>query len=137
MTTELLGLRSSGVGDQERAVVGDKELAELKGRGGIVVLGVVGDERLGDGLADGVHLRSGTTTRNTQADVDSAVRRFQGATFQQGKKSQSTCSGLDEGASCASRAGRDAATSIALQHAGVLPSFFRDDNTSLCPPRVE
>lgn len=73
VTTELLGLRSSRVGDQQSAVVSNKELAQLKGRGGIVVLGVVGDERLGDGLADGVDLRSGTTTRNTEADVDGAV----------------------------------------------------------------
>lgn len=74
VTTELLGLRSSGVGDQKGAVVGDEQLTELEGRGGIVVLGVVGNERLGDGLADGVDLRSGTTTRNAQADVDGAVR---------------------------------------------------------------
>lgn len=72
-TTELLGLRSSGVGDQKSAVVGDKELTELKGRGSIVVLGVVGNERLGDSLADGVDLRGVTTTGDTETDVDSAV----------------------------------------------------------------
>ena len=75
VTTELLGLRTAGVGNQQAAVVGDKELAELKGRGSIVVLGVVGDERLGDSLTDGVDLRSGTTTRNTEADVDGAVEQ--------------------------------------------------------------
>ena len=73
VTTELLGLRSSGVGDQQSAVVSNKELAELKGRGGIVVLGVVGNERLGDSLADGVDLRGLTTTGHTETDVDSAV----------------------------------------------------------------
>ncbi len=44
VTTKLLGLRSSGVGDQEGAVVGNEKLAELEGRGSVVVLGVVGDE---------------------------------------------------------------------------------------------
>lgn len=75
MTTELLGLRSSGVGDQEGAVIGDKELAELKGGSGIVVLGVVGNERLGNSLADGVDLRGVTTTGDTETDVNSAVKR--------------------------------------------------------------
>ena len=73
VTAELLGLRSSGVGDQQSAVVSNKELAELKGRGGIVVLGVVSNERLGDSLADGVDLRGLTTTGHTETDVDSAV----------------------------------------------------------------
>lgn len=73
VTTELLGLRSSGVGDEESSVVGNKELAELKGRSSVVVLGVVGDERLGDSLADGVDLRGLTTTGDTETDVDGAV----------------------------------------------------------------
>lgn len=34
------------------------------------VLLVVGDNRLGDGLADGVDLRGVTTTGDTDADVD-------------------------------------------------------------------
>lgn len=70
MTTELLGLRATSVGDQEVTVVGNEELAELKSRSSVVVLGVVSDKRLGDSLADSVDLRSGTTTRDTEADVD-------------------------------------------------------------------
>lgn len=73
MTTELLGLRSARVGDQQSAVIRNKKLAELESRGGIVVLGVIGNERLGDSLTDRVDLRSSTTTRNAQADVNSAV----------------------------------------------------------------
>ena len=73
VTTELLGFRSSGVGDQKGSVVSDKELSELKGRSGIVVLGVVGNERLGNGLSDGVDLRSVSTTGNSETDVDGAV----------------------------------------------------------------
>ena len=73
MTTELLGLRATGVGDQEGTVVGNEELAELKSRSSVVVLGVVSDKRLGDSLADSVDLRSGTTTRDTEADVDGPV----------------------------------------------------------------
>lgn len=73
VTTELLGLGSAGVGDQERTVVSNKELTELKSRGGVVVLGVVGDERLGDSLTDSVDLRGVTTTGDTETDVDGAV----------------------------------------------------------------
>jgi len=71
-TTELLGLAAAGVGDQERTVVRHKELLELQSRGSVVVLGVVSDESLGDGLADGINLRSVTTTRDTDADVNGA-----------------------------------------------------------------
>lgn len=70
-TTELFGLAAAGIGDQESTVVRHEELLELQSRGSVVVLGVVGDEGLGDGLADGVNLRSVTTTRDTDADVDS------------------------------------------------------------------
>lgn len=78
VTTELLGLGSAGVSDQERTVVSNEKLTELKGRGGIVVLGVVGDKRLGDSLADGVDLRGVTTTRDTETDVDGAVELTEG-----------------------------------------------------------
>lgn len=36
-----LGLHSSGVGDEEGSVVGDKGLLEVERRGGVNVLGVV------------------------------------------------------------------------------------------------
>lgn len=71
-TTELLGLAAAGVGDQKRAVIRHKELLKLQSRGSIVVLGVVGDKGLGNSLADGVYLRSVTTTRDTDANVDGA-----------------------------------------------------------------
>lgn len=78
MTTKLLGLHSAGVGDEEGTVVRDEQLAELERRGGVVVLGVVGNKRLGDGLSDGVDLRSVSTTGNADSDVDSAVMRRKG-----------------------------------------------------------
>ena len=74
MTTELLRLCPTGVGDEEGAVVGDELLLELHGRVGVVVLGEVGDDSLGDRLADGVHLRSVTSTLDTDADVDALER---------------------------------------------------------------
>jgi hypothetical protein len=40
VSTELLGLHSSGVGDEEGSVVGDKGLLDVDGRGGVDVLGV-------------------------------------------------------------------------------------------------
>lgn len=72
-TAKLLGLHTTGVGDQEGTVVGDEQLTELQGGGGVVLLGVVGDQGLGDGLAQGVDLRNVTTTRDTAANVNGAV----------------------------------------------------------------
>ena len=69
-TTELLGLHAAGVGNEERAVVADKELAQLQARAGVVELGVVGNEGLGNRLPDSVDLRRVTTTRDADADVD-------------------------------------------------------------------
>lgn len=69
-TTKLLGLAPSVVGNQERSVVLDKGLLQL-------VLGVfvdeflvVGDDGLGDGLSDGIDLRSVATTGDSNTDVD-------------------------------------------------------------------
>lgn len=69
-TTELLGLAATVVGDQQGAVELDKGL--LKQVLGVLVdeLLVVGDEGLGDGLTDGVDLRSVTTTGDADTDVD-------------------------------------------------------------------
>ena len=69
-TTELLGLAATVVGDEEGAVV--------LGQGGLEgvlavlvdVLLVVGDQGLGDGLADGVDLGSVATAADADADVD-------------------------------------------------------------------
>lgn len=69
-TTELLGLGTAVVGNQECAVVLSKSLLQLVLGVLIDVLLVVGDNGLGDGLTDGVDLGSVTTTGNTDTDVD-------------------------------------------------------------------
>lgn len=69
-TTELLRLRTAVVGNEQCAVVLDKSLLELVLGVLVNVLLVVGDDGLGDGLADGVDLRGVTTTRNADANVD-------------------------------------------------------------------
>lgn len=48
---------------------GDEDLADLEGRRGVLVLGDVGDDGLGDGLAEGVELARVATTRDAEADV--------------------------------------------------------------------
>jgi hypothetical protein len=75
VTTELLGLAPPVVGDEECAVVLDEGLLELVL--GVLVdeLLVVGDDGLGDGLADGVDLRGVTTTGDADADVDVSCAR--------------------------------------------------------------
>lgn len=69
-TTELLGLGPSGIGNEKCAVVLDESLLELVL--GVLVneLLVVGDDGLGDGLADGVDLGDVTTTGDADTDVD-------------------------------------------------------------------
>lgn len=69
-TAKLLWLAPSVVGNEECAVVLDEGLLELVLAVLIDVLLVVGDNGLGDGLTDGVDLRSVTTTRNADTDVD-------------------------------------------------------------------
>lgn len=69
-TAELLGLAPPVVGDEECAVVLDEGLLELVLGVLVDVLLVVGDDGLGDGLADGVDLRGVTTTGDADADVD-------------------------------------------------------------------
>ena len=70
LTTELLGLTSSVVGDEEGSVELDEGLLEEVL--GVLVdeLLVVGDQGLGDGLSDGVDLRGVTTAGDADADVD-------------------------------------------------------------------
>ena len=69
-TTELLGLRATVVGNKQGAVVLHQSLLELVLGVLVNVLLVVGDDGLGDGLADGVDLRGVTTTGDADADVD-------------------------------------------------------------------
>ena len=71
MTAELLRLCSPWVRNQQCPVVGNELLLELHRAVGVEILGVVRDDRLGDGLADGVNLRSVSTTLDADADVDS------------------------------------------------------------------
>ena len=82
MTTELLGLAPPVVGDEECAVVLDEGLLELVL--GVLVdeLLVVGDDGLGDGLADGVDLRGVATTGDADTDVDTS--ELVGANDQEG-----------------------------------------------------
>ena len=78
MTTELLRLRPPGVGDEESAVVRDELLLELERTRGIEVLGVVGNNGLRDGLADGIHLRGVSTTLHTKTNVNRGERLLAG-----------------------------------------------------------
>lgn len=70
LTTELLGLAAAVVGNEEGTVELDEGLLEHVLGVLIDELLVVGDQGLGDGLADGVDLRGVTTTGDADADVD-------------------------------------------------------------------
>lgn len=69
-TTELLWLTSPVVGNEEGTVVLGQGLLELVLGVLIDVLLVVGNEGLCDGLTDGIHLGSVTTTSDTDTDID-------------------------------------------------------------------
>ena len=69
-TTELLGLHPSRVRDQECPVVGDELLLQLNGAERIDVFRVVGNNGLGDGLADSVHLGCVSSSLDTDTDVN-------------------------------------------------------------------
>lgn len=69
-TAELLGLAPAVVGDEEGAVELDEGLLEEVLGVLVDVLLVVGDQGLGDGLADGVDLRGVTTAGDADADVN-------------------------------------------------------------------
>lgn len=70
LTTELLGLAPTGIGDEEAAVELDE--GALQDVLGVLVdvLGVVGDNSLGNSLAHSVNLRSVTTTSDLDSDID-------------------------------------------------------------------
>jgi hypothetical protein len=70
MTTELLGLTSSIISDQQGAIVGNKGSLDLILRELVDVFLVVGDNWLGNGLTDGVDLAGVTTSCYAHADVD-------------------------------------------------------------------
>ena len=69
-TAKLLGLAPPVVCNEQCAVVLDESLLELVLRVLVDVLLVVGNDGFGNGLADGVDLRSVTTTGDADADVD-------------------------------------------------------------------
>ena len=69
-TAELLGFAAPVVGDEQGAVVLHERHLELVLGVLVDVLLVVGHDRLGDGLADGVDLRGGAAARDADADVD-------------------------------------------------------------------
>ena len=73
-TTELLGLHSPGVGNEECSVVRNELLLKLHRAVCVDILGVVRDESLGDRLADSVHLRSVSTTLDAETDVNCRER---------------------------------------------------------------
>lgn len=73
-TTELLWLAASRVGDEEGPVVADEGLLQLECLCRILVLCGVGDDGFSDRLADGVDLRSVSTSRNADPDVDVGER---------------------------------------------------------------
>lgn len=81
-TTELLGLGAAVVGNEQCAVVLAKSLLELVLGVLVDVLLVVGDDGLGDGLADGVDLRGVATTGDADTDVDTS--ELVGANDQEG-----------------------------------------------------
>lgn len=70
LPTELLRLHPPGIRDQQRPVVRDELLLQLNRARRIVVLRVVRDDRLGDCLADGVHLRRVSSSLHPHTDVD-------------------------------------------------------------------
>lgn len=69
-TAELLGLASPAIGDQQGAVVLQQGLLQLVLGELIDVFLVVGDDGLGDRLADGIDLRGVATAGDAHADVD-------------------------------------------------------------------
>merc|ERR1719198_1345877 len=71
-TTELLRLDTPGVSDDEAAVVRGQDVLDLLLGGLIDELLVVGHDALGNGLADGVDLRSETSALHADPDVELA-----------------------------------------------------------------
>ena len=69
-TTELLGLASSRVSDDQRSIVSDEGVSDLLLGGLIDVLLVVSQKTLSYGLTDGIDLGSVTTASDSDSHVD-------------------------------------------------------------------
>jgi hypothetical protein len=69
-TSELLGLASSRVSDDQGSVVSDEGVSDLLLGGLIDELLVVSQKTLGDGLSDGVDLRGVTTASDSDSHVN-------------------------------------------------------------------
>lgn len=74
LSTEPLRLHAARVGDEQGAVVGDEDALELDRGLGVLVLAGVGDDRLGNGLTDGVDLAGVATASDADAHVDAGER---------------------------------------------------------------
>ena len=69
-TSELLWLASSRVGNDQRSVITNEGISDLLLGSLINVLLIVSEETLGDGLTDGVDLRSVTTSSDSNSHID-------------------------------------------------------------------
>ena len=69
-TSELLRFAPTGIGNQQGTVVLGQDVLQFLAGGFIHILLVERNQRLGDGLADGVDLGDMTTTGNADPDVD-------------------------------------------------------------------
>ena len=69
-SSKLLGFASARISNQERSVVGEEDSLDFCLGGLIDVLLVVSNDGLGDGLTDGIDLRSVTTTLHANSDID-------------------------------------------------------------------
>merc|ERR1719420_1904705 len=69
-TSKLLGLIPSGISDQQGTVELDEDVLDLLLALLVDVLLVVGDQRLGESLPDGVDLGDVATALHTDADID-------------------------------------------------------------------
>lgn len=87
--TELLGLGTTVISNEEGAVVLGESLLQLVLGVLVDVLLVVGDDGLGDGLADGVDLRGLATTRDADADVDTG--ELVGSDYEEGLVDLGVC----------------------------------------------
>ena len=73
-SAEPLRLHPARVGDEQGAVVSDEDALELDRGLRVLVLAGVGDDRLGNGLTDGVDLAGVATAGDADAHVDARER---------------------------------------------------------------